>query len=211
MEVTDDADTLILTIPRTWDMHLARWISHILSPPLLGLAGVALIASALDTPGAWLWSAYVCTLTILLPITYILYKVRKGEIADFYMRVRAERIRPMTLMLACALTAWLSMWAFEAPRILTLFAWMGVMQFAFLLLVTLRWKISGHGTAVANLALFLTAVFGSAGAPSLLAVPLVLWSRVRLNRHDRAQTLAGAATGAAFMTLALVLVGIRLN
>jgi membrane-associated phospholipid phosphatase len=64
-----------------------------------------------------------------------------------------------------------------------------------LLLVTLRWKISGHTTAMSSLAMLCWLLIGPAAAPMMLSVPLVAWARVRLRRHTLAQTLAGAALG----------------
>jgi membrane-associated phospholipid phosphatase len=185
---------------------MAKWVSRVFSPPVLGLFGISLTALAINSSGVWPWTGYYILLTILIPLVYIVYKVRKGDITDFHMRVRKQRIRPMALTLGCTSFAWLSMWAGSAPKILIIFAGAGVFQITFFLLVSLRWKISGHGTAIANLAVFLWALFGASATPAVIAVPVVMWARVRLDRHSIAQTIAGTIAGAAFMLVLLLIV-----
>lgn len=190
-------------IPMNWDEHLAKWVSDILSPPVLALSGIFLAAHAIGSSAAWWWSSYYVLMTVALPCGYIIWKVRRGEISDFHMRIRHERIRPMLLMLACCLAAWSSMAIAHAPTVLLLFATMGILQVAFLFLVTLRWKISGHGTAIGSLAVFLWSLFGPFAAPAVIAIPLVAWARLRLNRHDLAQTVVGTLVGIIFMLAVL--------
>ena len=85
----------------------------------------------------------------------------------------------------------------------------GVFQAAFLLLVTLRWKISGHSVAVACLTVFLYGLMGNTAAPGLFFIPLVAWARIRLNRHDLAQTIVGSLTGFTFMATLLYIITLR--
>ena len=208
MEFRSELDTTLststITFPGTWDRRLARWISELFSPPLLAIAGLLLAAFEIQTTSAWLWAGYYILLGIFIPVLYIIWKVRRGEITDFHMRLREQRIKPMTLSLACALTVCLSMWAGEAPMFLKTLAVMGVFQITFLLIISLRWKISGHSTAIACLAVFLLGIYGSLAAPALLAIPLVAWARLRLNRHDLPQTIAGSIAGAFFMAAMLL-------
>ena len=207
MELGSELDTSLstsdLTFQGSWDRQLARWISDLFSPPLLAIAGLLLAAFEIQSTSTWLWTGYYMLLAIFLPVLYIIWKVRRGEITDFHMRLREQRIKPMAFSLACALTACLSLWAGEAPLVLRILAAMGVFQIAFLLIVTLRWKISGHGAAIASLAVLLLGIFGNLAAPALLAIPLVAWARLRLNRHDLPQTIAGSLAGAFFMAALL--------
>ncbi len=186
-----------------WERRLARLVSGLFSPPLLVLVGVFLAATAIDTAQVWRWSAFYIFTALIIPMVYILWQVRRGKISDFHMQERSQRIVPMLLMMACSLAAWIVMRQMDAPRVLTVFAGAGIFQTGLLLAVTTRWKISGHGTAIASLAVFLTALFGRWAAPVFLAVPLVAWARVRLKRHTPGQTIAGALIGAAFMLVVL--------
>jgi hypothetical protein len=64
-------------------------------------------------------------------------------------------------------------------------------------LVTLAWKVSVHVAVVTGALVILVMVFGPATLVFSPAVVLVAWARVTLLDHTPAQTLAGAALGAA--------------
>jgi membrane-associated phospholipid phosphatase len=192
-----------LPLPNAWDMRLAKWISRVFSPPLVAAAGLAIAVQKMDSWQAGAWAVIYTLLAIGLPLAYIVWKIRRGEISDFHMRIRQQRIRPMLLMLVCSLGGYLLLQAAAVPPVLTILAAAGVLQSAFFLLVTLRWKISGHSTAIASLAVFLWALYGVSAVPAFLLIPLVAWARVRLSRHDLLQTVGGALAGVVFMLAAL--------
>lgn len=202
MEYSPEINTLnpaaTLKFPSRWDERLARGVSDVLSPPLIAVIGIFLVATLIDSPSSWWWVGYYLTLTVLFPLAYLVWKVHRGEISDFHIRLREQRIRPLALTLACSITALGSLWVGHAPRVLQIFASLGVLQIGFILLVTLRWKISGHAAAIGSLAIFLWGMYGASAAPALLAIPLVAWARVRLYRHTLAQTLAGLLVGIVF-------------
>jgi membrane-associated phospholipid phosphatase len=83
---------------------------------------------------------------------------------------------------------------------------MGIFQIALLLGVTLRWKISGHGAAIGSMTVFLWGLYGTPAFMSILAIPLVAWSRLKLRRHTLMQTIAGSITGILFMMALFALV-----
>lgn len=195
--------------PLSWDYHVAKWISRIFSPPLLVVIGITLTALKLGAISAWIWAGFYLLMGILIPVLYIVWKIRQGEISDFHIKIREQRIRPMILMLLTSLIAWMVMLLGSAPFALTVFAGAGVIQVAFLLLVTLRWKISGHSTAAAGFAIFLFTLFGDPAATVLLIIPIVAWARVRRNRHKLNQTIAGSLAGIIFMTIVLHLVNLH--
>jgi membrane-associated phospholipid phosphatase len=136
-------------------------------------------------------------------VGYIIWKVHRGEITDFHVGVREQRIRPLSLAVVGGIVSLTGLWLGKAPVGLTVLAAMGVMQVAFLLLVTFKWKISGHGAAISSLAVYLCGLYGAAAAPALLTIPLVAWARLRLRRHTLLQTICGSLAGAAF-TLGLL-------
>lgn len=193
-------------ISSKWDEHLARWVSRIFSPPLLIIVGISLVAVSIGSPSAWLWAGFYVTLAVLLPVLYISWKVKTGVITDFHIKEREQRFRPMLLMVALSLLGWLRMLHSNAPLALTIFAGAGVFQVTFLFLVTSRWKISGHSTAAAGFAVFIVSLFGKYAAPVLLLIPLIAWSRIRLNRHELTQVVAGSFAGITYMLVVLYLI-----
>jgi membrane-associated phospholipid phosphatase len=212
LEYSTEIDALVvaptLELPPRWDERLARGISDVLSPPILAVVGILLVTTLLESPSGLWWVGYFLTLTVVFPVAYLIWKVRRGEISDFHIRLREQRIRPMALTLACSITALGSLWAGHAPRVLQIFSGMAVLQIGLLFLVTLRWKISGHGAAIGSLAIFLWGLYGSVAAPALLAIPMVAWARVRLHRHTPAQTLAGSIVGVVFTSSLLYILSL---
>lgn len=194
-----------LDVQLRWDERLARGISDVFSPPFIAISGIALTTTVIDAPAAWYWIAYYLILAVLVPITYLIWKVHRGEISDFHIQVREQRIRPLVLTLACSVTALGSLWAGQAPRMLQIFAGMGTLQITILLLVTLNWKISGHAAAMGSFAVFIWSLYGNIATPALLAIPLVAWARIRLHRHTPAQTFAGSLVGIVIMLATLEL------
>ena len=198
---TNSSDLDLLAIPPTWDRRLARWVSNLLTPALVGVAGAIMVSASIGTRTAWLWMMCYLIIVSATPVTYVLWKVHQGKITDYHMVVRRQRYIPLTITLVFALIGLAFLWIGGAPQTLVILAVIGVFQAAFMLLVTFRWKISGHGIAVASFTIFACMLYGRPAWPSLLAIPLVCWARVRLNRHDLLQTLGGVAGGVFFMLL----------
>lgn len=195
--------------PHRWDEHLAHWISDIFNPPLIAVIAILLVTQGSNAAINRWWLLYFLTLTVVIPLGYLLWKLRRGEISDFHIYFREQRIRPMTLTLACAFTALVSAWLGGAPRSLIIFAVIGTLQVALLLLVTLRWKISGHGAAIGSFATLLYSLYGSTALPAFLAIPVVAWARVRIQRHTLAQAVAGALVGVSLTMLLLLWMPLR--
>lgn len=182
-----------------WDERMAQWVERLVSPAPLALVAILLAAQAAGEAGAWIWAAFYAITAIFLPAAYVLWKVRIGEISDYSMLERSQRIRPLTLILLSGLWAWLIFWGCGAPVSLTVFAGAGVVLAAFLLLINMVWRISGSGAAASSLAVFAYALHGSIALPVVLIVPLVLWARTRLDRSCYYQTAVGALLGALLM------------
>lgn len=190
-----------IPLPR-WEYVSAKLISSVFSPPLMVTLGLLFVGQQIGAEGVN-WALFQIGSGILLPVIYIVYQVQQGNITDFHMKVREQRIRPMILTLMLSGVSWTVMKMLNAPIALMIFSGVAIFQTAFMLLVTLKWKISGHSMTVAGMAVFLFGIFGPHVWPLLLTIPLVAWARVRLSRHDRWQTLAGTLGGIAFTLMGL--------
>ena len=187
----------------SWADTLAWWVSQVGSPPMLGLGVTALAAANVATATAWRWGITYAMLTILTPCLYISWLIYRGQVTDFHLPRRAERLRPLLMTLFVALLAWWWLWVAAAPQLLQLLARVNGVQAALFLAITLRWKISLHTAAAAMLAMLGLALLGNSAVLLVITVPLIAWSRVRLHRHTLAQTLAGAGLGASLLLIAL--------
>ena len=156
---------------------------------------------AMDDPSAWAWIAVSMALIIGVPVAYICWKVHSGEISDFHIPIRKQRLRPMLLFIACTMMAWIVLTIAHAPALLLSFLGFGTVLIAILLLITLRWKISGHSAAIAGMVTLLVRLIGWSFLPSMVLIPLVAWARIRIKRHSLAQTIAGAALGIIYIGL----------
>ncbi len=186
-----------MALPRPrWDDRLARWVSDILSPPVVAMAGLTLVAQTVATPAAWGWASFYLALVVLAPTLYVIWLLRRGEVTDFHLRVREQRIKPLLVILAAMVVAALALLVGAAPRLLLALASAGAIQATIIFLVTLRWKISGHAAAITGFAILSWLLASPAAAPAALSVALVIWARLQLRRHTFLQTLAGAAVGA---------------
>lgn len=194
-------------IPAAWDKTLARWISQLGSPPLLAAAGLILCGQVINTWAAWEWIGFYILLAVGLPAGYVLWLVRRGQVTDFDLRLREQRLRPLVVTLLSAAAAWLVLYGGSAPHLLRVLAGAGWAQIALLLAITLRWKISAHCASAAGFVVWAWALFGVTAAPLTLVVPLIAWSRLRLGRHDLPQTVAGSLLGSTVLAAVLFLAG----
>jgi membrane-associated phospholipid phosphatase len=186
-----------------WKDRWARIVSGVLSPLSIAIAAVAVAGYAINDESALSWIALYIALSILPPTLYIMYLVRKGIVTDFHLNVRKERTKPFLIMTANTAVVFLVMLLLGAPKLILIVIATAVLQLFFMLLITLRWKISGHCTAVAGLVVLALALFGENLLPSTLLIPLVAWSRIRLKRHTPAQTVAGSFIGAVIVSTLL--------
>ncbi|HKH09667.1 MAG TPA: hypothetical protein VKA73_00855 [Rubrobacter sp.] len=181
----------------------ARLLTNVLNPFVLFTALYALVAFArAEAAGAVLYVALEL-LAAAVVVGYVLLMRRRKRVGDFWISARAERLVPALVLLAtfAALLAVLSL--FDAPRDLFLLTLSMGLASAAVAAVTLLWKASAHCAVVGHAAVAGLLLLGSPGLVFLLALPLVVWSRVTLTAHTLSQTLAGTAVGAVFAALFL--------
>ncbi|GAB4425898.1 MAG: hypothetical protein Fur0044_23910 [Anaerolineae bacterium] len=190
-----------------WDESLAHWVSRLGSPPLLAIASISLSAQAARTSTAWGWAGFYILVAIVLPAVYVLWLVRQGKVTDFDLKIREQRRSPFLVTLVSALMAWLVLYGGQAPSELVLLTGVGWVQIALLLAITLHWKISAHCASAASFVVWAWFLLGVMAAPFIFLIPLIAWSRLRLQRHDLPQTAAGTLLGSLVLATTLYLVG----
>lgn len=174
--------------------YFARVISRLGSPPVSAGLGISIMVNVVGTAG-WPWALLYLLCAVPIPALYVLWKMRRGEITDFHIQVREQRTKPYLLILFSTGLALLGMTWGHAPHLMILVAAAGWLQTAMLFVITLWWKVSAHTAAIAGISMLALGMLGPSAWPLVLSVPLVAWSRVKLNRHTRSQTLVGGALG----------------
>ena len=190
------------------DEAIARWVSNLLSPPLVAsLLAVGFVAFIAPDPGmVWRWLILSLPLITLPPLAYVIWLVRRGELADIHMPHRQSRLKPLSVMLSWLLICTLLLNNWGAPPALNLLLTAVLLQIGLLSLVTLFWQISFHSATISAAAAAAVAMGGTTVWPITitLLVPLVGWSRVRLRRHTLRQVTAGCLVGTLVALLMLV-------
>jgi hypothetical protein len=182
---------------------LARAVTNALNPFIIFTALFALVAFAeADVSLAMLYLALEL-LAAMAVAGYVLFMRRRSRVGDFWISSRAERLMPALFLLAAFVALLLVLALFDAPHDLSLLTLSMGLASATVALITLFWKASAHCTVAGHAAAAGILLLGPAGLIFVLALPLVVWSRVTLKAHTLPQALAGAAVGAGFAVLFL--------
>ncbi len=191
---------------------VARWISHVISPHIVGVVITAVLSLQYsdDPLEVFLWLALLIPFIVIPPLLYLFWLVRHGMIEDIYMPRRETRVRPLIVLLLW-LTVCLGLIRYwQAPQIVEAIMWVTLVLVGILSLVTLFWKISFHGASISAAAMATLMIAGSHTWPVVLLVPLVGWSRIRLERHTPRQVIYGSVVGAVIGLVAVYGVLLRI-
>ncbi len=186
---------------------LAALISATTRLPLLAVPlFLAVGAQAAGTRGL-LWGLLCLFLTSGLSLVYLAYLARSGKVRDPRSISRSERVRPLRVVAALHVGAFLIVTLLGAPaelRAALLSYALATLLFAFL---TPYVNLSLHAAGVSGAAVCMIFVFGVWASPAILLVPLVWWARTLLGRHTQPELalgvlVGGGATWVAFQLIA---------
>ncbi len=181
----------------------ARLVTNVLNPFVLFTALYALVAlSRADVGDAVLYVALEL-LAATVVVGYVLLMRRRKRVGDFWISARAERLTPAVVLLTTFVALLVALALSGAPQDLYLLTLSMGLASATVAAITLLWKASAHCAVAGHAAVAGLLLLGSPGLVFLLALPLVVWSRVNLTAHTLSQTLAGTAVGALFAALFL--------
>ena len=189
-----DAATSGSSLVKPLRLHVARHVSNVLSPFVISLPLVFLIALYhAPVRGQALFYAFVTLFFLSVgPLFYIIVGVRLGKFTDIDVSVRSQRTWPFVFGLASALVGLLILILTRGSQNLETLLLITILSGIIMMIITLWWKISLHASSIASAATLLTAFYGAMMLPAFLLVVAVSWSRVVLRRHTVAQVVAGA-------------------
>ena len=185
---------------------LAALISAATRLPLLAVPlFLAVGAQAAGTRGL-VWGLLCLFLTSGLSLVYLAYLARSGKVRDPRSIPRAERVRPLRVVAALHVGAFLVVTLLGAPaelRAALLSYALATLLFALLTPLT---NLSLHAAGVSGAAVCLIFVFGVQASPAILLVPLVWWARTLMGRHTQPELALGVLVGGGATWLAFQLI-----
>lgn len=175
--------------------NFANLISWITNPPFLAIPVFIIINYILLYNGNWLWFSGVSIffVSILPIITSFVWIKKKNLEAD--MPRREDRIYPLLLVILSYVIGVLVLYTLGAPQLTTVLMICYLNNTLTLFFISLYWKISIHAMGTAGPATAIIYLFGWPGVIFSLLVPLVIWSRLHLNRHTPTQLIMGTILG----------------
>jgi hypothetical protein len=186
---------------------LAALISAATRLPLIAVPlFLAVGAQAAGTRGL-LWGLLCAFLTSGLSLVYLAYLARSGKVRDPRSISRAERVRPLRVVAALHVGAFLIVTLLGAPAELRAALLSYALATLLFVLLTPLTNLSLHAAGVSGAAVCLIFVFGVWASPAILLVPLVWWARTLLGRHTQPELalgvlVGGGATWVAFQLIA---------
>ena len=194
----------ILPTMTTRPQRLAHAVANALNPFALFTALFALVALAEAGVTRGLLYLVVESAAAAAVTGYVFLLRRLSRVGDFWISTRTERLTPALFLLVAFVALLVALYFLDAPQDLYLLTLSMALASATVAAITLLWKASAHCTVAGHAAVAGVLLLGPIGLIFLLALPLVLYSRVALGAHTLPQTLAGAAVGAGLAVSFLV-------
>jgi hypothetical protein len=155
---------------------------------------LAVGAEAAGTSGL-LWGLFCLFLTSGLSLVYLFYLARSGKVHDPRSISQAERVRPLRVVAALHIGAFLIVTLLGAPAPLQAALLSYALATLLFALLTPLTNLSLHAAGASGAAVCLVYVFGAWGLLALLLVPLVWWARTVLGRHTPSELALGVLVG----------------
>ena len=195
---------------------MANAVSYFLNPLVFPPVAFALIDAHFGAGLAEVAWTFGVSLVFfcLVPLLYVVGMIRAGRTESLEVREQHARLGPLLVGMGSYAVGALLLWrTVEGPAlpVIAAFAALFPLNTALILLINTRWKISLHMTSLAGFVGVLlftaltvwrdlpdgveTALELATVGPLLLAIPLLMWARVRVGAHTVGQVFAGAAFG----------------
>jgi len=168
---------------------LAELISAVLSPVTSIILIVGLVIYKFNFPV----TKFLIILTPFVASIIIFMIVKVGILRDADLDLTRLKMRQnlgITAMFGFILTYILALIFLPAAN--EMFSKAGII-IVIMALVTSKWKISIHAISYTSLCLTCIGLFGPRFALTLLLLPVLYWSRLKLKKHTLPQLLAGSA------------------
>ncbi len=170
---------------------LAKAVTLLMNAPLLAVA--TFIYIYLTDPVGPAPSVLVAAIFFsgVLPILIIFFQRRSGIVTEMMVNERDERTKPFLGAISSYVLGTLALTYLEAPAAMVYLMACYLVNSVFMMIVTLRYKISIHASGVAGPATFLVHQYGVRLWPFTLILVVVGWARLQLRMHTVGQVAWG--------------------
>ncbi|MCK4399651.1 hypothetical protein KAV46_01590 [Candidatus Bathyarchaeota archaeon] len=170
---------------------LAKAVTLLMNAPLLAVATFVYIYY---TDGARLSPTVLLTAVFFsgfLPVSIIFIQRRSGIVTEMMVNERDERTKPFLGAISSYFLGLLALAYLEAPVAMVYLMACYLVNSLFMMIITLRYKISIHASGVAGPATFLVHQYGMRLWPLTLVIVVVGWARLELRMHTVGQVAWG--------------------
>ncbi len=186
--------------------HLLSWI---MSPILIPTYAIIMVfylsmLSYAPTESKWIIIGIVFGLTAVVPGIGVWILTKFGDVSDYALSKRSDRLIPYTIVGACLLATGFYLTTTGLPEWVGYFFIGAAIATGVNLIVNFWWKISAHGAGMGGL-IAMIMVMNRYGLPqynliwwcvaAIIGAGLLGMARVWLGRHTPLQTVAGEIVG----------------
>ncbi|MCE7081727.1 hypothetical protein [Streptomyces sp. ST2-7A] len=183
-------------------VRVAKAITDVLAPGHLVIGLLLLIGwHSTGNPVGVGWGLLAALFCGVIPLIIIRLGVRRGKLTDKHVRVRKQRIVPLTATLVSVVTGIVLLDVLGAPREVFALVIAMLAGLASALVVTVWWQISVHNAVAGGTVMILLLAYGPVLLPAVVLVLAIGWSRRVLKAHTLPQLICGTALGAVAATV----------
>ena len=198
-------------------LKIAENISTLTNPPIICIPLFLVICLTLSFTGDGFDISKFVTLEIvslifasILPMAIILFWAKKLN-TDKDISNRSDRYMPLIVGIVSYFIGFLICLIFNLDNFLTCLLLCYSVNTGVVLLITTKWKISVHTTGLSGPNGALILLLGPFGALIGILYPIIIWSRVLLEKHTLAQAIAGGVQGFFLTVIEMYLFSYLLN
>jgi dolichol kinase/membrane-associated phospholipid phosphatase len=186
----------------------AYFISTIAHAPILSIpAFIAINYFLLDWYNFIIITIVSIIFAAILPITIVLIWGKKKN-RDVDIPRKEDRNYPLIVVIISYFIGAVILYMLNAPFITTFLMFCYFSNTLIVLFINIFWKISIHSMGVAGPTTALIYTFGYIGSILGLILPIVMWSRVYLKRHNISQVIMGASLGFALTAIQIYILSL---
>ncbi|MBI4039944.1 hypothetical protein HY389_01165 [Candidatus Daviesbacteria bacterium] len=190
--------------------QIIKQLLNFVSIPILVIPALMVISWLyLSDPRVFLkrWALISGFLTIIVPLGLLYYLRVKHRVADLDLTNKVQRLHYLRVLLPLYLLNYLVTVIFRANLLIQAISLDLVVLLLVVWLITERWKISLHMSAITALVTIAVVIEGAQAYFLILLIPALALHRLLLKRHSIWQVLAGFGVGLLITRLSLMVYG----